>query len=48
VKPVVMETDDGDAVIWMVDTPDAEQDKAKKPPEEAPLKEPTTGKQGEL
>ena len=49
VKPVVMETDDGDAVIWMVDTPEAaEQDKAKKPAEEAPLKEPATGKQGEL
>lgn len=47
VKPVVMETDDGNAVIWVVDGPEDQSEQPKKPGEEGPAKEPTT-KQGEL
>jgi len=49
VKPVVMETDDGNAVIWVVDGPETDTaEQPKKPAEDGKVKEPTTTKQGEL
>jgi anti-sigma factor RsiW len=51
VKPVVMETDDGDAVIWVVDGPEKEPDKAKAPdgaPDSKAAPDDATDKKGEL
>ena len=48
-KPVVMETDTGDAIIWVVEqSPDGGKKKKDGEHSEETLTEPTDGKQGEL
>lgn len=51
VKPVVMETDDGDAVIWVVDGPEQQPEKVKAPDGASDSKvtpDDATDKKGEL